>query len=211
MGQALSLLADWANGIFAVLLASLITGVEVQWWHLLVGIGLSHLPDIDALPELLRRGRVAASAAHPHDHRTFLHYPIVAVVVALIAISVAGYWGWVLALAMMLHLVNDLYGTGWGVALFWPWSGRTYKIFGRRVNRLKYVLQSEQDWQRIPVAERRLRWVVSWSSAELPRYITRWGVEEWIPVWYYRLNWVSGIEYTLFITACIAAALVLWW
>jgi len=209
MQQVVALFADWANGIFAVLIASTITHTDIVWWHFLVGIVCAHLPDIDALPELLRRGRVAASAEHTKDHRIFLHYPIIAFSIGSLAIITLGYWGWVLAIAIILHLVNDLYGTGWGVQLFWPLSRRSYKLFGRRVNRLAYMLRRDGDWDTLPVDEQRPRVVVSWSETELPSYIVRWGVDRWIPQWYYRLNWVSGIEYGLFVLACIVAYLAL--
>jgi len=211
MKQVVVLLADWANGIFAVLLASWVTGVDVLWWHFLIGLLLSHVPDIDALPELLRRGRVAASAVHSADHRTFLHYPVFAVGLMALAVWFVGYWGWVLTFAVLLHLINDLYGTGWGLKVLWPLSNRNYKVLGRRVNRLKHILQVDGDWERLSVEERRLRPIISWSADELPQYITRWGVDDWVPYWYYNLNWVSGVEYILFGVACTAAIGTLIW
>ncbi len=62
MKSILALLADWANGIFAVLLAATILGLDPLWWHFIVGIVLAMSPDIDAIPELLARGKVASSA-----------------------------------------------------------------------------------------------------------------------------------------------------
>ncbi len=40
MKNVVSLLADWANGIFAVLIASWWFGVDPLWWHFLVGLVL---------------------------------------------------------------------------------------------------------------------------------------------------------------------------
>ena len=137
MSYILVLLADWANGIFAVVLASLVSSTEVAWWHYFVGIALSHSPDLDALPELWRRGRVGADAEHESDHRDGLHYPLALLAVGVLATWLFGYWGWVMLFSLMLHLVNDLYGTGWGLKLFWPLSNRQYKLLGRRVNMAK--------------------------------------------------------------------------
>lgn len=204
-----ALLADWANGLFAVLLAAGITNTEIAWWHFLVGIAFAHVPDIDALPELFTRGRVSASAEHVADHRTLLHYPVLAIILGTGAVAFFGYWGWILAIALALHLLNDLYGTGWGIPIFWPLANRSYKLLGRRVNRLKSILVQAGDWETIPLRERRLRFLVSWSEEERPDYINRWGVDDWVSLWYYRLNWVSGIEYGLFFIACIATYLVL--
>ena len=118
MKNILALLADWANGIFAVLMASWWLGVEPLWWYFLIGIAMSHLPDLDAVPELIRRGKVSASADNAYDHREGLHYPIIIIGLGGIAAYLFPYWGLVLLIALLLHLVNDLYGTGWGIKLF---------------------------------------------------------------------------------------------
>jgi len=201
MKNLVSLLADWANGIFAVLLASWLFSVEPLWWHFAIGLILSHAPDIDAIPELLKRGKVSASADHPHDHRDALHYPVVLIALGGIAAYLVPYWGTIFLIAVTLHLINDLYGTGWGIKLFWPLSKKNYKLLGRRVNRLRYLLEQDGDWDTQTYEERRLRTLVSWKPEELPIYMTRWGIDDWIPKYYFHLNSISIIEYGLFIVA----------
>jgi hypothetical protein len=201
MKNVVSLLADWANGIFAVLVAAWWFGIDPFWWHFLVGLVLSHTPDIDAIPELLKRGRVAASAEHPHDHRDALHYPIVLVSIAAVLAYLIPYWGTIFLVVVSLHLINDLYGTGWGIKLFWPFSKRNYKVLGRRVNRLRYLLEQDGDWNTQSEDERKLRLLVSWTQAELPIYMTRWGIDDWIPKYYFHLNSISIVEYGLFVIA----------
>ncbi len=203
MLRILALLADIANGLFALVLASILTGTSLQWWHPFIAIPFAMIPDIDACYELYRRGRVSASAVHQKDHRTFLHYPILALPCALFSIAVGGYWGMVLGIAIILHLANDFYGTGWGLSLFWPLRTTHYKLLGRRANRLRSLLVREGDWDVVTNEERKLRLIVSWSAEELPTYITRWGVDDWIPLWYYELTWVAVVEYTLFLFAAI--------
>lgn len=207
MKNILALLADWANGIFALLLAAAITDAELMWWYVPLALLLSHLPDIDALPELVRRGKVAASAEHVSDHRTFLHYPLIAGVVCFGAMWYGGLWGWMIAIVIPLHLINDFYGTGWGLPLFWPLTKTHYKLLGRRVNRLESILKEDEDWRALADDERRLRFLVSWRSDELPAYIARWGMDDWLQRWYLRCNWVSCIEYLLFLLACILLVL----
>lgn len=209
MLNILSLLADWANGIFAVLIVSWLFGVDPVWWYFVVGILLSHSPDLDAVPELFRRGRVSASAEHPHDHRDALHYPVVLIVLAGTVAYVFPYWGTIFLIAVSLHLVNDLYGTGWGIKLCWPVSNRNYKLLGRRANRLRYILENDGDWEKLAKDERRLRFLVSWSQVELPEYINRWGIDDWIPKYYVHLNSISLIEYTLFIISVVMMLVVL--
>jgi membrane-bound metal-dependent hydrolase YbcI (DUF457 family) len=207
MKYVLALLADWANGLFALTVALYFIDAEFGWWMLPVALLLSHLPDIDAVPELLRRGKVSASAENERDHRTLLHYPVLAAVLCIPLALYGGFWGFVVAIVVPLHLLNDLYGTGWGLPLFWPFSQRHYKLLGRRVNRLKFLLVQDGDWETLPHDERQLRLLVSWSPAEFPGYLRQWGVDDWIELWYLRLNWVSGVEYVLFLLACILFAL----
>jgi len=201
MKNIVSLFADWANGIFAVLFAAWWFGIDPLWWHFAIGLLLSHAPDIDAIPELFKRGRVAASAEHPYDHRETLHYPVVLITLAALIAYFVPYWGAIFLFSVTLHLINDLYGTGWGIKLFWPLSKRNYKLLGRRVNRLRYLLVQDGDWDTQSHNERRLRALVSWSPDELPVYMTRWGIDNWIPKYYFHLNSISIIEYGLFLIA----------
>lgn len=201
MKNLLALLADIANGLFAALAAGWVTDVELVWWHFLIGILLAMCPDLDAVPELLRRGRVSAGAEYDHDHRDGLHYPIVFVLFGVMASYFLPFWGSMFLVAITLHFVNDLYGTGWGIKLLWPLSNRNYKLLGRRANLLKQLLQEKGIWDGLPEAERRLRLMVSWSPQEMPRYIQKYGLDHWIESYYLNLNWISVIEYLLFLIA----------
>lgn len=189
MKSILALLADFANGIFAVLLASYVYQTEPLWWYFIVGMVLAMFPDIDAVPELIARGKVAASALYSKDHRTFLHYPILSVSIGLIAWYVFGFWGLVLLAAFTLHLINDLYGTGWGIPLLYPFTRKRYKcnpesFFKRRT---------------LPAATT----VSSWSESELQQAIKVSGNDNWLADTYLTLNWISITEYSLFIIAII--------
>lgn len=201
MKSILALLADFANGIFAVLIACAVYDIEPMWWYFLIGLPLAQLPDIDAIPELLKRGRVSTDASYTRDHRTFLHYPIISVIMFTPIYFYGGFWGLVIVLAVFLHLANDLYGTGWGLQLLWPLSTRHFKFFGRRANRLRSMLAAGGYLQELPVEETKLRFMVSWSKAELQEYITKFGVDNWIIYWYLRPNWVAVVEYSLFLVA----------
>lgn len=202
MKKILALLADFANGIFATSLAGMVTGVDPTW-HFIVGIVLAMSPDLDALPELFKRGLVAASQGNPHDHREALHFPVIFIMVGVLLIIVAPFWGWLFLFATILHFVNDLYGTGWGVPLFWPLSKRRFKFFSSRANLQKCDLVEKGLWSGLSEEERRLRFVVSWSAEELGEYITRYGIEDWIEKYYLRLNWVSLTEYVMFAIAMV--------
>ncbi len=195
MKNLLALLADWANGIFAVLLASMLTGVDPLWWHFVIGMVLAMSPDIDALPELVARGKVASSAEHMRDHRTFLHYPIISVPLGLLAWYCFGYWGLLWLIALCLHLVNDLYGTGWGVALLYPWSQNRYKIephhiFGSKQSATEEVFNT-------------------YTPEVLEVHIREEGNENWVSDTYCTVNWISVTEYSLFALAVILMLITL--
>lgn len=203
MKNIIVLLADIANGIFAIVFAAYITQTEVLWWYFLIGIPLAMCPDLDALPELFKRGKISASSAYPHDHRDTLHFPVLFLLMGGLLAWQFGFWGFVFLLATLFHFLNDLYGTGWGIPLFWPVTKKRYKLFGRRVNRLKSVLLADGDWSNISTQERRFRILVSWNKEELDSYIVQWGMDNWIKKTYFKLNWISCVEYSLFIFACV--------
>lgn len=206
----LALLADFANGIFATVFAGVIIQIDILWWHFLIGILFAVLPDMDAWPQLIIRGTVsAASANNLKDHRELLHYPALFLLCGIAFVLVYPFFGWMFLLGTMLHFLNDLYGTGWGIPILWPLLTRRYKLLGRRVNRLKQTLVEDGDWERLPEDERRLRLIVSWKKDELAKYISLWGMDEWITPYYLRLNWVSGTEYTVFIIALLLLATTL--
>ena len=183
-----ALLADFANGLFALLLAAYVSEIEVLWWHIPVGIVLAILPDLDAVPELLHRGKVAASAQYQSDHRDLLHKPLLFMVIGIILTINFGYWGWVFFFATVLHFLNDMYGTGWGVPLFAPFSKHRYKLFTNQDN----------DFSMRP---RHFLRVIKYDS--LQNEIVEHGDEDWIKHTYIQVGLLAIIEYSLFFLACV--------
>lgn len=190
MKMILPILADIANGWFAILGVSYYFGIEPLWWYFLIGSLLAMSPDIDALSELLTRGKVSASSEHISDHRTFLHYPIFSIPLAVVASYAFGYWGAVFFVALLLHLVNDLYGTGWGLALLYPFSKNRFKFFAPE---FKNTIPGEDT----------IKLTASWSPEELNTTIKEHGVDDWIDAVYLTVNPTSVIEYSLFLTGLI--------
>lgn len=209
MKQILPILADIANGIFATVLAGFVTQTEVVWWYFLVGIPLAMLPDLDAIPELLRRGKVASSRENIIDHRDGLHFPILFLIVGIFAGVYFGFFGYLFLFATTLHFVNDLYGTGWGIALFWPLSKRKYKFFGSKVNQPKAMLQESGAYITSQLSEQKQHFLASWSQEEQSEYIKRFGYDDWIDRVYLTVNWISITEYMLFILSLILLVVTL--
>ena len=203
MKQILPILADIANGIFATVLTGFVTHTEVVWWYFLIGIPFAMLPDLDAIPELFIRGKVASSSEHIRDHRDGLHFPVLFLLVGLLAGSYFGFFGYLFLSATLLHFVNDLYGTGWGIALFWPFSRRKYKFFGSKVNQSKTMLHESGESSMLKKQDQKQQLIASWSEEELPAYIERFGFDDWIDKIYLTYNWISVTEYALFAVSLI--------
>jgi hypothetical protein len=173
--------------------------VEPTGWLFLVGIVLALLPDIDALPEVFRYGQVGKSRADDSfakEHRSYLHFPLLYLLVGIVIAIISPFWGALFLVATALHFLNDLYGTGWGVMLFWPFSKKRYKLFSKPVHDDGKHGQGLQS-------------VVAAEEAEVSKAEAAWGDENWIDNSYLRLTWISAIEYSLFVLALILAAIVL--
>ena len=196
-------MADWANGLIALFVTHYFYDFTFAWWQVPAALLMAMSPDIDAIPELYKRGKVSASADYETDHREGLHYPLIIVPVLFILAYVFGAWFFMFAVAVFLHFINDLYGTGWGLKLFWPFSKNNFKILGRKVNWSKADLHASNQWNTVSDDDKRLRFLVSWSPIELPKYIRRWGIDDWIPGVYLKINWISAIEYSIFFAACV--------
>lgn len=186
-----ALFADMANGVFAVHIAALAIPTEILWWHYLVGVALAMCPDLDALPELFTRGKLAASASYQHDHRELLHIPAMFLVIGVVLWLGFGYWGLLFLVATMLHFINDLYGTGWGVPLLRPLTRDRFKLFTDQQNELSFHYRA---------------WLRRIQADQLSVEITEYGNENWIDDYYWNFSVIALIEYTLF---AIAVTLVL--
>lgn len=208
MKYLLALAADIANGLFATIFASWITSTQIAWWHFLIGILFAMIPDLDAIVEIVNRRTLNITAiGSMGDHRNLFHCPLAFLLLGAMLAYFFPFWGTLFFVATALHFFNDFYGTGWGIKLFWPFSDTQYKLLGRRANLLKQLLIERGEWDTLAPEERQLRLVVSWRQYELPSYIARHGLKDWIEPTYLRPNWISLTEYTLFTIALITAVL----
>jgi len=198
MKNILPILADFANGIFATAIASYFLGIDPTW-HYIIGILFAMSPDLDAVSELFKRGRVSSSAVYEYDHREYLHFPILFIIIGFLLTSLSPFFGYLFLVASVLHFVNDLYGTGWGVAILWPFSKDRFKLFSRRSAQPKNLLVKNGFWDNLSDEERKFRFVVRWKNSELPQYIKKYGIDDWIPEFYLKANPVCVTEYIIFI------------
>lgn len=183
-------MGDLANGIFAVTVTAYLFGVDIQWWHMVIAMMISLLPDIDALPELWLHGAVGRKqvvSRLPTNHRSLLHYPALHFIVGLGCYAVNQFWGATYLITIGLHFLRDVLGTGWGVKLFWPVSSMNYKFMSADTSHRKTTQ--------------------GFADSEIPELASTHGNSNWLEDTYLRLTWISIIEYTLFV---IAIGVALW-
>ena len=192
------MLLDLAMGLWvSVIISSIFTG-GFDCGVLLIGVIFSVTPDFDFVYHYLKTKEVAAHAGNTTDHRDGLHYPIPYVILGTIFIAI---FSKIIAVLFLItsvwHFFHDLFGTGWGIKLFYPFSNKNYKLFcDKEGNLSKQIL-------------------VSWNSGELEDVIYRKGDPEWIKNLFLTPFWemitfkkVPSILFTIEIIVPIG--LVLW-
>lgn len=190
MYRILPLLGDVGLGILIII------GVSMQYgqqeWEVFLLLPLALLPDLDAIPELWKRGKVAASASNPNDHRELLHRPLIWLFVAGILWWSVGFYGAVAFALLLGHFLHDSVLTGWGVPWLSPFSDTRVKFFTDKYNEFSLATG---DWVRL------------YEKLELHLMIVTYGNENWIEDLYLHPTVVSVVEYSVFVTGIIAAIL----
>lgn len=167
---------DIAFGIFGSYIVSNFFGETVTLQFIFLGIVFVLLPDLDMFWYKKNKKR---------DHRSFVHFPLVYIIVSLLLLS---FFETKIALLFFIttlfHFIHDTFILGWGVAWFAPFSYRRYKLFPD--NGKGGFLQ-----------EKYLTWLPDGQKAIEERLHDT----HWIKNWYGRVTVVSVIEYSAFVTA----------
>jgi hypothetical protein len=194
-------------GLITALIAHRWFGVEMSWLLCLVGVVSALLPDIDALPEWWKNGRVAAHSGNVHDHRNGLHYPTITTpsVFAIVAVAVYAHtyiesgtgnwsqvWFWAsfVAVNVFIHFILESFGPGWGIRwIFIPrmpntWSN--YKFFCDQENK--------PSWH----------FLTSWRHDEIKQVIFTHGDKDWLRKYFQSTGFL--LEYVILMLT-IAAVL----
>jgi hypothetical protein len=179
---------DVSIGIILAIIGAKIFHIALTWGLVLWAIGFALLPDIDVFPELIaRRGRLGGKEIS--WHRELAHFPVVYIAPAILVFILAGpLWGFLFTLGVLLHLLHDSIGMGWGIKWAWPFNKNSYKFFSNKQN----------DMAR--------NFLVHWTPAELPDVVREYGDPEWLKHYYFELHPIVIVELLIF-----ALALVLWW
>ena len=187
MYRILPLLGDAGLGILSIVFLSHWYSVSNMYAFLL--LPLAFAPDLDAIVELRRRGKVAASAENPSDHREVLHKPILWMLVTGAWWYFGGFYGAVAFALVTMHFLHDSVLTGWGV----PWLAPFLKV------RIKFFA-SEANQESLAQKD----WIRTWGPEELQKAIVAHGNENWIRDLYLRPTVVSIVEYGVFGLSLIA-------
>lgn len=172
------MLLDVAAGIIGAILAWGYGGLPPAAF-VLVGILCALLPDADVFLSLLRSGR---GGKYAHEHRNFLHYPLIyagggGVVLWLISPRVA-----LLFISLSLfHFLHDSVGIGWGVRWLYPFSPDYFKFFSDRENNFSS------------------NFLVRWTPAELSVAVEHYGKNDWLTKYYLRPHPVGIVEGIIFL------------
>ncbi len=187
MYRLLPLLGDAGLGILSIIFVSFCYGRSDMSGFLL--LPLAFLPDLDAIPELWKEGKVSASAKNPHDHRELLHKPIIWLLILGMWWYLGGFYGAVAFALVAGHFIHDSILTGWGVPWLSPFSNVRIKFFANERNEESFA---RKDWIRV------------WSRDDLHILIIKYGNDNWIEDLYLRPTAVSVIEYSFFAVSLFA-------
>jgi membrane-bound metal-dependent hydrolase YbcI (DUF457 family) len=182
---------DTALGILATFLVAYLYHISPTPLLFAVGVISAHLPDADSFldPHFWRRGYVAAYADNPYDHRETLHKPLLWVLgIGTLYVFMSSLHAYIVlvGLGVMLHFIHDTVGTGWGIPWLWPFTRTRYKLFATKENKaLSFQL------------------LTSWKRDELTEYIRRYGIENWVHVYYSRWSSVAILEMCVVVSSCM--------
>jgi len=108
-----------------------------------------------------------------HTHRdNFSHTVFMPLIVLIVAILLDSKMAIVASVAMLTHPLLDLFGIGWGVKLFYPFSCKTYKMFYKG------------------------RIITLWSQEEVDVEAEKFGDNDWVRNVYFRPSMFGTLEWS---------------
>lgn len=178
-------------GELVFLVLAYIFGIDITAKLLFLGAFCGFLPDI--LSHVHRR-KIVKNNKWFHKHRdNFSHSIFLPILVFLflffwIDIRIA----LMIALAIASHSFFDLWGIGWGVKLFMPFSTTIYKLFYGQ--KFLYIFKTEREREKEVKKHGEDDWFkVAYFFSRPSRMLKWWGVFEWtslalaiaLPILYY--------------------------
>ena len=169
-------------GSLTFLLLGRVLNIEINGAFLLLGGFLGLAPDLTSY--ILSRG--IKFNKWTHIHRDNLSHSVFFPVLVLIAVSFFDLkLAIVASVAVLTHPLFDLFGIGWGVKLFYPFSNKTYKMFYQG------------------------RFLTVWEQKEVENEAERSGDDNWVKNIYFKPS-LAGILEWLFLIAFLLLVIVSW-
>lgn len=186
MYRTLPLLGDIGLSILCIIFVSDFFGRYEPAAFWLIPIIL--LPDLDAIPELWKRGKVASREKNPEGHNEFLHKPLAWLLATGLLWWSIGFYGAIIFAITLAHFLHDSFLTGWGIAWLAPFSDTKFKFFVDNENEVSFHPKN---------------WLRRHSPKKLKIQIIKYGDDNWIENIYFSFNVVTILEYGTFIISLI--------
>ncbi|HVY72624.1 MAG TPA: metal-dependent hydrolase [Candidatus Paceibacterota bacterium] len=114
---------DIGAGILIALFVAHLFHIHADVFLIVLGIIFALLPDIDMLWYLF------GNPSNKYDHRLYTHYPFFWLPIVLFAYIIFGHViGTLLFACILMHLVHDTIGLGWGITWLGPFSKRRIRF-----------------------------------------------------------------------------------
>jgi hypothetical protein len=180
---------DIGAGILLSIFVGNLFGIDINAGWVLLSIVFALLPDIDMISYLLKT-RILKMRVD--DHRSFTHYPIAYIPLAIVIYFFMGVPVSVLfVFCVYFHFLHDTLWLGWGISWFWPITKRKYKMF------------PDQDGK---ITSRVL---LSWKKEDEEEIFKKYKSPHWIRNFYFKPNIVAYVEYSIFIIGLICIYFVI--
>ena len=160
--------SHWLAGAMIFFIFAELFDFEINRTWLIIGAFCGLLPD----PISYILSRTVNFKKWGHSHRDNLSHSLLLPVIALLVCSVYDFrMAIVISIAILSHLILDLFGIGWGVKLFYPISNKTFKLFYRgRILRV-------------------------WNQEEVDTEVRKFGDDDWVRNILFRFNLIGICEW----------------
>ena len=156
VGNCMAAFQDFGIGACITALIGYSLGVDIVWWHLIIGGFLGFFPDLFDIAPTLLLGKIPPVGTD--HHQTFFHRPLYFIPVCTFAAGMVDtffighlFWTIVVPTCIIYHFWHD---TDYGLAIFYPFEKRYWvkhhgfmepndaeKVNGIGLNHIKWIVE----------------------------------------------------------------------
>lgn len=165
-------------GELVFLVLAIFFGIDITSKLIVLGAFCGFLPDILSH---IRGHRVIKNNKWYHKHRDNFSHSIFLPILVFLSLF---FWidirlALMIAFAMATHPFLDLWGIGWGVKLFLPFSSKVYKMFYN--GKFLYIFNDEKSREKEVKKHGKDDWFrAAYFFSRPSRLLKWWGVFEWL-------------------------------